>query len=75
MRLGRIRPRCRRLHVRGDRVVLEFLLSPDGGGYWHEEDDWLDRLVTVRADLAQGDLRARHSTKRSLLSKLTEAGR
>jgi hypothetical protein len=49
-----------RLHDKGDRVVLEFVLSPDdGGGYCHEEDDdWLDRLVTLRADLAQGDLRA-----------------
>jgi hypothetical protein len=49
-----------RLHDRGDRIVLEFLLSPDdGGGYWEEQDDdWLDRLVTLRADLAQGDLRA-----------------
>jgi hypothetical protein len=49
-----------RLHDKGDRVVLEFMLSPDeGGGYWQEDDDdWLDRLVTLRADLAQGDLRA-----------------
>ncbi|HEY7032967.1 MAG TPA: hypothetical protein VH482_16600 [Thermomicrobiales bacterium] len=49
-----------RLHDRGDRVVLEFLLSPDdGGGYWDEGDgDWLGRLVALRADLAQGDLRA-----------------
>src|SRR5215218_7976750 len=49
-----------RLHDKGERVVLEFLLSPDdGGGYWYEEDDdWLDRLISLRADLAQGDVRA-----------------
>jgi hypothetical protein len=49
-----------RLHEKGDRIVLEFLLSPDdGGGYWREyDDDWLDRMISLRADLAQGDLRA-----------------
>jgi hypothetical protein len=48
-----------RLHVKGDRLILEFVASPEDGGWWHEEDDdWLDRLVPLRADLAQGDLRA-----------------
>ncbi|MFN8636570.1 MAG: hypothetical protein U0893_22200 [Chloroflexota bacterium] len=47
---------------RGDRLILSFELSnEDGGGGWVEDDEgasWMASLVSLRADLMNGDLRA-----------------
>lgn len=48
---------------RGDRLILSFELSNEdgGGGGWVEEDEgaiWMASLVSLRADLLGGDLRA-----------------
>jgi hypothetical protein len=48
--------------VRGDRVILTFeKQDQDGGGAWVDEDEgpaWMASLVSLRADLIRGDLRA-----------------
>jgi hypothetical protein len=38
-------------------VVLDLISSPEDGGWEVEDDDWPDCLITLRANLAEGDLR------------------
>lgn len=48
------------MRTKGDRIVIAFTTNPDDGGWYDEEesDGWLDRLITLRADLILGDFRA-----------------
>ena len=49
------------IHTRGDAVILEFVSHEDEGGYWIEDEEaasWMPDLLPVRAELANGDLRA-----------------
>jgi len=39
-------------------TLVEFLLQPDDGGDWQEDDEsWIDRLLGLRDELLAGDLR------------------
>lgn len=43
---------------KGDHIILEFHADEEDRGWIDEGDDTLDSLLPVRADLAEGDLRA-----------------
>jgi hypothetical protein len=43
--------------VRGDRVILDFMLSESEPEFDEEGEGWLASLIQLRADLAAGDLR------------------
>jgi hypothetical protein len=40
------------------RVILSFVSDDEEGGYWVEGEGWLSSLISVRAEMARGDLRA-----------------
>ncbi len=44
--------------AKGENVVLEFWSDDESGGDWVDGDGWMPALITVRADLIRGDLRA-----------------
>lgn len=47
------------LQVRGNPVILDFN-SQEEGADWEEGDEWLTQLISLRDELANGDLRALH---------------
>jgi hypothetical protein len=40
------------------KVILTFVADDEGGGEWVEGEGWLSSLISVRAELARGDLRS-----------------
>jgi hypothetical protein len=49
------------VHDKGDVVILEFISQDDEGGGWIEDEEaeaWMPALLPLRAELANGDLRA-----------------
>lgn len=40
------------------KVILNFVSDDEGGGEWVEGEGWLSSLISVRAELAQGDMRS-----------------
>ena len=42
---------------KGGKVILTFVSEDEEGGEWVEGDEWLSSLISVRADLARGDMR------------------
>jgi len=45
------------VHVTADKLILSFV-SEDEGGDWEEGEVQLSSMISVRAELAHGDLRA-----------------
>jgi hypothetical protein len=43
---------------KADKVILSFVSDEEGGGEWVEGEGELSSLISVRAELARGDLRA-----------------
>jgi hypothetical protein len=43
--------------VTGEYAVLELCSNPEDGGDWEEGEGWLDRLLPLREELLDGDLR------------------
>ena len=41
----------------GGKVILTFVSEDEGGGEWVEGEGWLSSLISVRAELAHGDIR------------------
>ena len=39
------------------KVILTFVSDDEGGGEWVEGEGWLSSLISVRAELARGDMR------------------
>ena len=39
------------------KVILTFVSEDEGGGEWVEGEGWLSSLISVRAELARGDMR------------------
>ena len=46
------------LHEKGGKVILSFASEDEEGGEWVEGEGLLSSLISVRAELARGDLRA-----------------
>jgi hypothetical protein len=44
-------------HEKNDKVILSFLSECEGGGEWVEGEGLLSSLISVRAEIARGDLR------------------
>ena len=44
--------------MKGDVVILRFLLEEEPGGDWDDGSGWLSSLISLRADIADGDHRA-----------------
>ena len=42
----------------GGKVILTFVSDDEGGGEWVEGEGWLSSLISVRAELAHGDMRS-----------------
>jgi hypothetical protein len=42
---------------KNDKVILTFVSEDEEGGEWVEGENWLPSLISVRAELARGDLR------------------
>ena len=42
---------------KGGKVILTFMSDDEGGGEWVEGEGWLSSLISVRAELAHGDIR------------------
>jgi hypothetical protein len=40
------------------KVILTFISDDEGGGEWVEGEGWLSSLISLRAELARGDLRS-----------------
>jgi hypothetical protein len=46
------------LKAKKDHVVLEFLSEDESGDEWTEGEHWMPSLISLRAELMRGDLRA-----------------
>src|SRR5258708_9396484 len=46
------------VRAKNGRLILTFVSEEEGGGDWVEADGLLSSLISVRAELARGDLRA-----------------
>jgi len=44
-------------HEKNDKVILSFLSECEGGGEWVEGEGLLSSLISIRAEIARGDLR------------------